>query len=75
MEFKYKGKTFLFRPLTDESSLLVVDLETQEPLLKCNFPSKNKYAVELLRRGIDEDKELIAGVQNFICLLVDQKRL
>ena len=75
MEFKYKEKSFLFRPLPDENALLVVDLETQEPILKCNFPNKNKYAVELIRRGIDEDKELIAGVQNFICLLVDQKRL
>jgi hypothetical protein len=75
MEFKYKEKSFLFRPLPNENALFVVDLATQEPVLRCNFPNKNKHAVELMRKGIDEDEELMSSVQNFIRILVDQNRL
>lgn len=75
MEFKYKEKLFLFQQLPDENVLLVVDLATQEPVLRCNFPNKNKHAVELMRKGIDEHKELMDSVQGFIRLLVDQNRL
>jgi hypothetical protein len=75
MDFQYKERSFLLKPLKDKHSLLVINAETQEVILQCNFPTKGKHALDLAKKGVDEDQELINGVQGFIRVLVDQGRI